>query len=250
MKSKKRKNEHLSKCPPWPPPDEPEPLIIDWAGSTWIVRDDASKKPKTIPGYRGFHLAPDGRLLLINHDIGIGDRWNSKDNQLYLKMIDKDTIPDMEGSFYSYKVKENSPFLIRLVPTDHPESTGMVFERATAQIDIIENHWNPMHLTGDDRVMWPINEEIYMILLPDGTGGIQVLGYGGVNRFRGNMRLQDDRFETGPLASTRMIGKSSDFENLFMQRIAETTRFVQVDKDLFLFNETTPSALFRAQLFD
>ncbi len=232
------------------PADKPEPLIIDWAGSTWIVRDATSRKPKTIPGYSGFHLAADGRLLLINHAIGIGDRWHSQDNRLHLKMIDRDTIPAMEGIFYAYKVKGDSPFRIRLVPAGHPESAGMVFERAAAQIDVIENHWNPIHLTGDDRVRWPINEEIYMILLPDGAGGVQLLGYGGVNRFHGDMQLEDDRFAAGPLAGTRMSGVADDFEHLFMQRISETTRFVQVDKDLFLFNETKPSALFRVQLHD
>ncbi|MCK5736023.1 MAG: hypothetical protein KAH21_06065, partial [Spirochaetaceae bacterium] len=56
---------------PEPEPDpilEPSPLNINWAGTAWILPDSPEQKPKDFPGYRGFFLGRDGRLLLINQD--------------------------------------------------------------------------------------------------------------------------------------------------------------------------------------
>ncbi len=232
---------------------EPIPFVSDWAGTTWIIRTPEDNQTKTFPGYKGFHLGVDGRLLLINIDMALGDRWTSRGNILQLDILDGTADLPIEGSFFARKPEnssEDQPDKVQLVPELNPESAGLIFERADGDISIVENHWTPIELAGGHEVRWPVDSEVNLILLPDMDGGYGVLGYGGVNRFRGGVTLKNDRFKADPLAMTRKNGPASDFENLFVQRISETTRFVQIDKDLFLFNETHPVAAFRVQLFE
>ncbi len=232
---------------------EPIPFVFDWAGTTWIIRTPEDNQTRTFPGYKGFHLGADGRLLLINIDMAMGDRWTSRGNILQLEILDGTADLPIEGSFFTRKPEDSSgdqPDKVQLVPELNPESAGLIFERADGDISIIENHWTPIVLAGDHEVRWPVDSEVNLMLLPDMDGGYGVLGYGGVNRFKGRVTLKDDRFKVDPLVMTRKYGPASDFENLFVQRISETTRFVQIDKDLFLFNETHPVAAFRVQLFE
>ena len=230
----------------------PTPYFTDWGGTTWIIREPAGKAPKSFPGYRGFHLSADGRFLLINLETATGDRWSSEDNLLHFEVLDGVADIPIEGSFRAYQADDGGgpPGKLRLVPEEHPESEGLVFEEARAQIGIVENHWIPKKLEGGSHVMWPMNREIHLMLLPDGSDGYGVLGYGGVNRFRGGVSLQENQFVTGPLARTRRSGPADDFENLFLQRISETTRYILVDKDLFFYNETKFTAAFRVQIFE
>ena len=237
---------------PAPPMAEPNPFLIDWSGTTWIVRDPEEKKPKTFPGYRGFHLGREGRLLLINLDSAVGDTWSAEGNILRLVLENGVSEIPVEGFFLAYIPDDNdsATLRIRLVPESAPDSAGLVFELAETKIDIVENHWIPKSLDGGDSVMWPMNRGIHLMLLPDGAGGLGILGYGGENRFRGGVILGEETFRTGPISKNLEIGPGSDFENLFVRRIGETTRYVQVDDDLFLYNETRPAAAFRVRLFD
>ena len=232
------------------PAEEPSAFLTDWAGTTWIVRSNTT--PKTFPGYRGFHLGHDGRLLLINMDEALGDRWTAEGNELRLTLISGRPQLPLEGVFLAFTAESgdsDSPRM-RLVPSSDAASAGIIFERAAPAVDIVENHWIPKRLDGGDTVMWPMNREIHLILLPDGTGGLGILGYGGENRFRGPVIIDKQTFRTGPIAKKLAVGPNSDFEDLFVGRIGESTRSVQVDHDLFLFRQTRPTAAFRVQLFD
>lgn len=229
-----------------------EPFETGWEGSTWIIPGGPEYHNLPFPGYRGFHLSRDGRLLLIGLNSAIGDTWSANDNHLNLKLIEGVAELPIEGSFLAFIPEETveDSIQMQLVPENQPDAVGLIFQRASINIDIIENLWIPRFLDGGQNVMWPMNREIHLMLLPNSSGGLGVLGYGGENRFSGDVNLGKEEFSIGPLSATRRIGPGSDFENLFMRRIKETTRYIQVENDLFLYNETRPAASFRVQLFD
>lgn len=249
---------------PAAPAEKPNPFLTEWAGTTWIIRDPEhgprsggkEAAPRTFPGYRGFHLARDGRLLLINMDEALGDRWRAHGNELQLSFISGPPHLPLEGPLLAFIPENGDSDSMRLVPSSdsaspgQSPSPGIVFERAGAAVDIVENHWIPKKLTGGDSVMWPMNREIHLIILPDGSGGLGILGYGGENRFRGTVIISNETFQPGPISKTAAFGPNSEFENLFTARIGESTRSIQVDHDLFLFSRTRPAAAFRVQLFD
>lgn len=228
------------------PVKEPEPLDIDWAGTAWIIPDPSDKSPNEFPGYRGFYLGRDGRLLLINLENAAGDMWSVSGNRMSLSMLEGNPGIPLEGTFLIYPEETES---IRLVQEATPATGGITLERVKVKVDIIENHWIPRTLKGGESVMWPMNREIHLMLLPDASG-MGVLGYGGENRFRGSVQLRDETFIVGPLSMTRRIGPGSEFENLYVRRISETNRFVQAGDDLFLYSDTFPLAAFRVRLFD
>ena len=189
-------------------------------------------------------------------DEALGDRWRAQGNELQLSFISGPPHLSLEGSLLAFIPENGDSDSMRLVPSSdsaspgQSPSPGIVFERAGAAVDIVENHWIPKKLTGGDSVMWPMNREIHLIILPDGSGGLGILGYGGENRFRGIVTISDETFQPGPISKTAAFGPNSDFENLFTARIGESTRSIQVDHDLFLFSRTRPAAAFRVQLFD
>jgi len=235
------------------PVKEPGPLDIDWPGTAWVLPDPADKSPKEFPGYRGFHLGVDGRLLLINLDSAAGDTWQVSGNRITLSLLDGTPGLPLDGTFLIFQAdsgdQSDAVQSIRLVPEATPNAVGITLNRVKIKIDIIENHWIPMSLKDGETVMWPMNMEIHLMLLPD-VGGLGVLGFGGENRFRGNILLKDEDFVIGPLSMTRRAGPALEFENLYVQRITEANRFVQAGDDLFLYADTYPVAAFRVRLFD
>lgn len=239
------------------PTEVPDPFITDWAGSTWILRDEPQGS-KEFPGYRGFHLARDGRFLLINLDDSVGDTWSAEENILNLSLLQKSETPGLplEGVFRAFLPRTDSgnaaseSVYMRLVPTSAPASEGLIFEKVNANVDIVENHWIPREMEDGDTVPWPMNREIHLMLLPDAEGGMGILGYGGENRFRGSVILGVDTFVTGPVAITRKAGPATDYENLYVGKIVESNRYVQVEDDLFLYRDTSPKVAFRVRLFD
>ncbi len=221
---------------PVPEPEpviEPDPLDIDWPGTAWIITDAPEKTAKQFPGYRGFFLGRDGRLLLINQDNAAGNLWSAESNRITLSLLEGRAELPMEGTFVVFPVP-SSDSSIRLVPEDDLSADGIILIQAEANVDIIENHWIPRRLKGGDKVIWPVNREIHLMLLP-GTSGMGVLGFGGENRFHGSIQLGEESFVLGPLAITRRYGPASEFENLYVQRISETSRFVQAGDDLYLY---------------
>ncbi len=235
------------------PVREPEPLDVDWPGTAWVLPDPADKSPKEFPGYRGFHLGVDGRLLLINLDRAAGNTWLVSGNRITLSLLEGTPGLPLDGTFLIFQADSGDPSdaiqSIRLVPEAEPNAEGITLNRVKIKVDIIENHWIPMSLKGGDTVMWPMNREIHLMLLPD-VGGLGVLGFGGENRFRGGILLKDETFITGPLSMTRRAGPALEFENLYVQRITEANRFVQAGDDLFLYTDTYPVLAFRVRLFD
>ena len=189
-------------------------------------------------------------------DEALGDRWRAQGNELQLSFISGRPHLPLEGPLLAFIPENGDSDSMRLVPSSdsaspgQSPSPGIVFERAGAAVDIVENHWIPKKLTGGDSVMWPMNREIHLIILPDGSGGLGILGYGGENRFRGTVIISDETFQPGPISKAAAFGPNSEFENLFTARIGESTRSIQVDHDLFLFSRTRPAAAFRVQLFD
>jgi hypothetical protein len=235
------------------PMREPEPLHVNWPGTAWVLPDPADKSPKEFPGYRGFHLGVDGRLLLINLDNAAGDTWQVSGNRITLSLLEGTPGLPLDGTFLIFQAdsgdQPDTVQRIRLVPEATPNAVGITLNRVKVKVDIIENHWIPMSLEGGETVMWPMNREIHLMLLPD-VGGLGVLGFGGENRFRGGILLKDENFVIGPLSMTRRAGPASEFENLYVQRITEANRFVQAGDDFFLYTDTYPLAAFRVRLFD
>ncbi|PIE05237.1 MAG: hypothetical protein CSA76_00070 [Spirochaetales bacterium] len=82
------------------------------------------------------------------------------------------------------------------------------------------------------------------------VGGLGLMGHGGENRFRGELQLGNEILLPGPIAMTKKTGPNTPFENLYVRKIAETTRYVQVDDDLFFYADTRPVVGFRVRLFD
>ena len=229
-----------------------EPYVTDWRNTTWIIRDSIDTTAKTWPGYKGFHLAPDGNLMLINMDAAIGNRWQGNDNTLTLKLLKGSPDFPLEGTFHTYQIDTpgNSIEWMRLVPDAMPASNGMVFEKASIAIDIIENHWIPRNLSNSEGIRWPMGKDIHLLLLPNGMGGINAIGYGGVNRYDGPAYISTGQISINPLPITGKTGEDTNFENLFFQRLQEASHFVQVEKDMFFYKTTVPLAAFNAQLFN
>ncbi|MCD6343048.1 MAG: META domain-containing protein [Spirochaetaceae bacterium] len=235
---------------------EPDPLDIDWPGTVWIIPDSPEQTQKQFPGYKGFFLGRDNRLLLINQDSAAGNLWSMEGNRITLSLLEGTTELPMKGTFVVFPGRESSSgtetgevHSIRLVPEADLSAEGITFERAEVNVDLVENHWIPQRLDGGEKVIWPVNREIHLMLLPD-ISGMGVLGFGGENRFHGSVQLGEESFVLGPLATTRRYGPASDFENLYVQRISESSRFVQVGDDLYLYSDTSPVATFRVRLFD
>jgi hypothetical protein len=216
---------------------------------------------KEFPGYRGFHLGRDGRLLLINMDEASGDTWSAADNSLTLNLLSKSKMPSLPvaGNFKAYYPKESVDgmdsdvpriFLQPAASAESPAGEGLVLELAKARIDIIENHWIPREMDRGRSVRWPGNREIFLMVLPNEKGGMGILGFGGENRFRGDVSLGIEEFVTGTIGITAIVGPSSNFEMVYVDNILSTNRYVQVDDDLFLYEDTRPTAAFRARLFD
>lgn len=226
---------------------EPQALDMDWPGTTWIVPDPQNGSPKDFPGYRGFYLGRDGKLLLINQDDAAGNVWSVEGNRISLSILEGSPELLPEGTFFIFPGKDNQS--IRLVPESDISSEGITLNRGKANVDIVENHWIPRRLKGGETVIWPANREIHLMLLPD-TSGMGILGYGGENRFHGSIQLGEEAFRIGPIAITRRYGPASEFENLYVQRLSEAERFVQVGDDLYLYAGTIPVAAFRVRLFD
>jgi len=235
---------------------EPDPLNIAWAGTAWVLPDSPDKSPKEFPGYRGFFLGRDGQLLLINQDEAAGNRWEAEGNRLTLFLLEGTPELSMEGTFLvfpeppaSIGTDNDKISGIRLVPESNIGAEGITFNRVKVNVDIIENHWIPKQLKEGEKVVWPMNREIHLMLLPD-TNGMGVLGYGGENRFHGSIQLGEESFLVGPLAITRRTGPASEFESLYVKQISEANRFVQAGDDLYLYADTYPLAAFRVRLFD
>ena len=231
------------------PVEEPESFITDWGGTTWILRDTGSGSEE-YPGYRGIHLGRDGRLLLVNMDGAAGDTWSADGEFLILTLVEGSGEPEL-------------PVIGRyrpLVPEDEmilPGTEGVfmvlgdiILELAAVNVDVVENHWIPRSMERGDMVRWPMSREIHMMLLPDASGGLGILGYGGENRFRGGISFGRDEFRTGALAMTRKTGPAADFERVYLDNIVSSNRYVQVEDDLFLYEDTVPKLAFRVRLFD
>lgn len=245
---------------PVPEKTGPEPFIVDWAGTTWIFRD-APKGSREFPGYRGIHLGRDGKLFLINMDKARGKSWSAKGNKLTLELMEGVPSLPLKGTLLAFVPEEEADSAdgrasrrVWLVPeaagVSALEKAGIVLEEARANVDIVENHWIPRTLENGETVHWPMSKEIYFMLLPDGVGGLGLMGHGGENRFRGELQLGNEILLPGPIAMTKKTGPNTPFENLYVRKIAETTRYVQVDDDLFFYADTRPVVGFRVRLFD
>ena len=184
-------------------------------------------------------------------DQATGDVWTARDNVLRFTLNGDSEEPGLplSGEFSAWLPDEEAPppavsgtQRILLIPSDRPEAAGLLFEEARVNVDIVENHWIPRDLEGGETVMWPMNREIHLMLLPDATGGMGLLGYGGENRFRGSVLLDGEQLVPGPISITRKAGPASEFERLYVGKIAESNRYVQVEDDLFLYNDTRPKA--------
>lgn len=240
-----------------PPPQEipkaekppARPFETNWEGSTWIIPHPSDEAPAVFPGYHGFHLGRKGRLLLIGMDSAIGDTWLAEGNRLEFNVLEGLPAIPLEGSFDAFYVDDTTgqENHMRLVPEQFPESEGLIFQKAEIHIDMIENLWIPKYLDGGQTVAWPGNKQIHIIILPAFGGGTGIQGYGGRNRFRSTLQLGEDDFIPGDIARR---GSVEDFESLLIRRISETTRYIQVKNDLFLYNETRPTIGFRVKLFD
>lgn len=228
------------------PPVEPEPLDIDWAGTVWISEDPDLAPPRTFPGYAGFCLARDGNVLFLGAAGVAGGSWSVEGNRMELESLPGSPECPMAGRFIIRG--EDGGFA--LVPEDDPRSPGWFFEDGSPIIDLEENHWNPKTLLGGEGVRWPMSKEIHLILLPDVGRGWKILGFGGVNRFQGSVEYDSERFVVDSVSGTRMTGPGIEFENLYVRRISETTRYVQAGVDLYFFAETLPVAAFRMRFYD
>ena len=183
----------------------------------------------------------------------LGNRWQGNDNTLTLKPIERParTFPWKGLSIHTKSTLPAIPsngcgwFPMPCLP-----SNGMVFEKASIAIDIIENHWIPRNLSNSEGIRWPMGKDIHLLLLPNGMGGINAIGYGGVNRYDGPASISTGQISINPLPITGKTGEDTNFENLFFQRLQEASHFVQVEKDMFFYKTTVPLAAFNAQLFN
>ncbi len=246
--------------PPAPKPRPLRPFTTDWAGTTWIFRD-VPESSREFPGYRGVHFARDGKLLLINMETAQGKSWEARGNRVTFHLETGVPSLPLKGEFQAFfpkdapkKAPAGSPRRVLFVPASQGSgpkaANGIILEEAKVNVDVVENHWIPRYLEEGSTVPWPMGREIHLMLLPNASGGLGILGYGGENRFRGDVHLGRDTFVPGTIMITRKTGPAIAFENLYVKKIAEATRYVQVDDDLYLFAETRQVVGFRMRLFD
>jgi len=221
-------------------------------GLVWISKFE---KTAEFPGYQGIYLSKDGRLLLINFPDAIGDRWEIQGNLLSLSFLQG--APELLNTPLTHRlrivveiVEDGLPKHIRLIPEHGGDTMGASLIRGTAEVDLVENYWLLKKLIGTEKISRPSDAEIHMILLP-GENGLGILGYGGVNRFRGDVEFGDELFKVGSLKTgTLMNNPYLDFENRYVSGLAKVNRYVQVDFNLFLYSDTTPVVAFRARMFN
>jgi heat shock protein HslJ len=231
--------------------EKPEPVNIDWSGTGWILKDEI--QPSDFPGYRGFYLASDGSLLLINFNNDLGGTWQAHDNKLVLSLIKDSGDNRLNGSFLVFACEssdQGETESLRLVPADTPDSNGFIINKRKINMDLMENLWNPKWILNGETVHWPMSKEIHMILLPDMEGKPEILGYGGENRFHAKVKVDNEFFIPGPIAATRKSGPADKFEHLYLTMLSEADRYVQVQDDLYLYKDTRPLIAFRVKLFD
>jgi len=233
------------------PPPEPRAVNPDLGGSAWIFELEETSE---FPGYRGFYLGRDGRLLLINFPDATGDRWKIQGNLLSLSFLQG--APELMNTplthnFYIIANSAENDLLghIRLISEYSSDTMGIPLTRGSAEVDLVENYWLLKTLAGFEDVHRPMDTDIHMVLLP-GRNGLGIVGHGGVNRFRGDVELKDEVFRVGPLASTLMNGPYLDFENRYTSALMSVNRYVQVDFNLFLYADTRAIAAFRARMFN
>jgi len=90
---------------------------------------------------------------------------------------------------------------------------------------------NPEHYTeGDGRKP--------SIELAGKGKNLRLQGFGGVNNFTAPLRLKDHHWEAGPLGRTRMAGPALDYENLLLNYLAESNRYILYDNFLFLYRDS------------
>lgn len=231
------------------PPPESRTVNLDLEGLPWIF--ELEQTPE-FPGYRGFYLGKDGRLLLINFPDAIGDKWEIQGDLLSLSFLQGAAVPmDAPHSFHVIvdSVEDGLPMHIRLIPAYNHSAKEIPLIRGSAEIDLVENYWLLKALVGSEDLQWPIDTDVHMILLP-GKNGLGILGHGGVNLFSGGVEIGDETFKVGLLASTLMAGPHLDFEDRYTSGLMNVNRYVQVDFNLFLYSDTTPIAAFQAQMFN
>jgi len=232
-------------------PLESEALNLDLEGTAWILEPEETLE---FPGYRGFYLGRDGRLLLINFPDAIGDRWENQEDSLSLSFLDGFpelmNTPLAQNFHITVDSTENGlPEHIRLVPENSSNTVEIPLTRGSAEVSLVENYWILKVLAGSEDVHWPSSADVYMILLP-GEDSLGILGHGGVNRFRGDVEIGEESFRVGLLASTLMSGPYLDFENRYTLGLMSVNRYVQVGFNLFLYSDTTATAAFRTFIFN
>jgi len=235
---------------PISPPLKSRAVNLNLEGTAWILKLEETSE---FPGYRGFYLGRDGRLLLINFPDAIGDRWEMQGDLLSLSFLQG--VPELMNTPLTHNfyvavdnTESSLPEHIRLIPEYRGNAMGIPLTRGSAEINLVENYWLLKALAGSEDVRWPIDADVYMILLP-GENDLGILGHGGVNRFWGDIEIGEEIFKVGPLASTLLNGPYLDFENRYTSGLMSVNRYVQVDFNLFLYSDTTAIAAFRALIF-
>ncbi|MCG8452714.1 MAG: META domain-containing protein [Spirochaetales bacterium] len=229
------------------PEPEPEALDLAWEGSVWIAEEMSVSH---FPGYMGFELGKGGQLRLIGLPNTQGIDWLVDGNRMVLHSQNRSPLLPAQGEFRIFDAGKGAKNQQRIRLETLDKTLSLTFFQSRPRVDLIENHWIPQFLRGGESIPWPLNREIHLMFLPDATGNIGLLGYGGVNRFRGPVDLGEGRFTPGRIASSRKTGPGSEFEELYIRRLKESNHIVRAGDDLFLYQETLPTAGFRVRLFD
>ncbi len=177
----------------------------------------------------GFYLAPDGSLLQF---VGFGAAvtgWDLQDDRLVL------TLPegingDLKTSGYSLRDRGGVLYLVS-------QTGDSLFASASYTPESLTGTWTITTLAGSDSLQNSPEKQPYLEILKEGDG-LYLQGYGGVNRFRGNLSADGISWKSGPLMRTMMAGPALGYEDLLMKSLDLADTFISLNGSLYLYNGT------------
>lgn len=213
------------------PVNNPPLTVESLSGTAWLKPICDMPGEGLFPA-EGFFLAGDGTLLFINIFSMCGDRWELKEDRLFM-YSHTERYPEPEPDIYNLHWEGDSLTL------SHEEGTGegIAYTRVHNPDAAPEGVWNLQYLRNSEGIDVPDEQMPSFEILPEGDAW-RIGGFSGVNRFFGSLDLSSGLWNGGPFMSTMMAGPYLDYEQLFLQTIETADRYFRIENYLFLFSGT------------
>lgn len=186
-------------------------------------------------GIEGFSLEASNRLRMINIFSMQGDTWSLEENTLTLFTHTERYPKPTPNSYTITTVSEKELVLVQ-------QGNEIRYSRPPSDNTLVDSHWRAYYVPGDTP-KGPPEQEISFRLHEDST----IDGFAGCNNFRGNYSVTGDKITIGPLLSTQAYCPAMALENNLFKALSETTEFMLVADQLYLYKDDGFLGFFLAQ---